>query len=53
MKSKEPLSGFIPTRCLIGSGKEKEPWKEKSKDKKRKKDYSKERSRKRGENIYD
>ena len=54
----EPLSGFIPTRSLIstkeihlrglkGSGKDKEPWKEKSKDKKRKKDWSKDRERKR------
>ena len=45
----ETLSGFIPTRCLVGSGKDKEPWKEKSKDKSKKKDYSKERSRKRGD----
>ena len=54
----ETLSGFIPTRSLIstkeihlrglkGSGKDKEPWKEKSKDKKRKKDWSKDRERKR------
>ena len=49
----EPLSGFVPTRSLIGSGKDKEPWKEKSKSKDRKKDYSKERSRKRGEYNYD
>ena len=47
----ETLSGFIPTRCLVGSGKDKEPWKEKSKDKKRKKDWSKERERKKG--FYD
>ena len=49
MKSKETLSGFIPTLSLIGSGKDKQPYKEKSKSKDRKKDYSKERSRKRGE----
>ena len=47
----ETLSGFVPTRSLVGSGKEKEPWKEKSKDKKRKKDWSKERERKKG--FYD
>ncbi len=51
MKSKEPLSGFIPTRSLVGSGKDKEPWKEKSKDKKKKRDWSKERERKKG--FYD
>lgn len=49
MKATETLSGFVPTRSLVGSGKNKEPWKEKSKDKKRKKDWSKERSRKRGD----
>ena len=49
MKSNETLSGFIPTRSLVGSGKDKQPYKEKSKDKSKKKDYSKERSRKRGE----
>ena len=51
MKSKEPLSGFIPTRSLVGSGKDKEPYKEKSKskDKSKKKDYSDARKRKRGE----
>ena len=43
----ETLSGFIPTRSLIGSGKDKEPWKEKSKDKSKKKDYKNERARKR------
>ena len=48
MKTNEILSGFIPNRSLIGSGKDKEPWKEKSKDKKRKKDWSKERDKKRG-----
>ena len=53
MKSKETLSGFIPTRSLVGSGKDKEPWKEKSKDKSKKKDYSDARRRKRGENSYD
>ena len=47
MKTKEPLSGFVSTRSLLGYGKDKEPYKEKSKDKKKKKDYSKERSRKR------
>ena len=47
----ETLSGFIPTRSLVGSGTDKEPWKEKSKDKKRKKDWSKERERKKG--FYD
>ena len=58
MQNNETLSGFIPTRSLIrtkeihlrglkGSGKDKEPWKEKSKDKKRKKDWSKDRERKR------
>ena len=59
----ETLSGFVPTRSLVGSGKDKQPYKadstrsrpykEKSKSKDRKKDYSKERSRKRGENSYD
>ena len=64
MKSKETLSGFIPPRSLVstkeihlrglkGSGKDKEPWKEKSKDKSKKKDYSDARRRKRGENSYD
>ncbi len=43
----ETLSGFIPTRSLVGSGKDKEPWKEKSKDKSKKKDYKNERARKR------
>lgn len=52
MKTKESLSGFVSTRSLLGYGKDKEPWKEKSKDKKKKRDYSKERSRKRGE-LYD
>ena len=47
--NKETLSGFVPARSLIGSGKDKQPYKEKSKDKSKKKDYSKERSRKRGE----
>ena len=47
--NKEILSGFIPARSLVGSGKDKQPYKEKSKDKSKKKDYSKERSRKRGE----
>ena len=58
--NKETLSGFVPTRSLVstkeihlrglkGSGKDKQPYKEKSKDKSKKKDYSKERSRKRGE----
>ena len=51
MKTNETLSGFVPTRSLVGSGKDKEPWKEKSKDKKRKKDWSKERERKKG--FYD
>ena len=50
IQTNEPLSGFIPTRSLIGSGKDKEPWKEKSKDKKKKRDYSKEREKKRGWN---
>ena len=45
----ETLSGFVPTRSLVGSGKDKEPYKEKSKDKKKKRDWSQERSRKRGE----
>ena len=49
MKTKEPLSGFVSTRSLVGSGKDKQTYKEKSKDKSKKKDYSKERSRKRGE----
>ena len=53
MKSNETLSGFIPTRSLVGSGKDKEPWKDKSKDNKKKRDWSKERSRKRGEYNYD
>ena len=47
MKTKEPLSGFVSTRSLLGYSKDKEPYREKSKDKKKKKDYSKERSRKR------
>ena len=45
----ETLSGFIPTRSLVGSGKYKQPYKEKSKSKDRKKDFSDERKRKRGE----
>lgn len=49
MKTKEPLSGFVSTRSLIGSRKDREPWKEKSKDKSKKKDYSDARKRKRGE----
>ena len=49
MKTNETLSGFIPTRSLIGSGKDKQPYKEKSKSKDRKKDYSDARKRKRGE----
>ena len=44
----ETLSGCVPTRSLIVSGKDKEPWKEKSKDKKKKRDWSKERERKKG-----
>ena len=47
MKLNEIESGFIPTRNLVGYGKDKEPYKEKSKDKKKKKDYSNERNRKR------
>lgn len=50
MKTNETLSGFIPTRCLVGSGKDKQPYKEKSKSKDRKKDYSKEREKKRNWN---
>ena len=49
----ETLSGFIPTRSLVGSGKDRQPYKEKSKDKSKKKDYSDARRRKRGENSYD
>ena len=49
MKSKETLSGFIHTRSLVGSGKDKQPYKEKSKSKDRKKDFSDARKRKRGE----
>lgn len=49
MKSKETLSGFVPTRSLVGPGKDKQPYKEKSKSKDRKKDYSDARKRKRGE----
>lgn len=45
----ETLSGFIHTRSLVGSGKDKQPYKEKSKSKDRKKDYSDARKRKRGE----
>lgn len=45
--NQETFCGFIPTRNLVGYGKDKEPYKEKSKDKKRKKDYSNERQRKR------
>ena len=44
----ETLSGFIPTRSLVGSGKDKQPYKEKGKDKSKKKDYSDARRRKRG-----
>ena len=44
----ETLSGFIPTRSLVGSGKDKQPYKEKSKSKESKKDYSDARKRKRG-----
>ena len=57
MKSNETLSGFVPTRSLVGSGKDKQPYKadstrsrpykEKSKDKSKKKDYKNERARKR------
>lgn len=46
MKSNETLSGFIPTSSLVGSGKDKQPYKEKSKDKSKKKDYKNERARK-------
>ncbi len=53
MKTNEILSGFVPTRSLVGSGKDKQPYKEKSKDKSKKKDYSDARRRKRGENSYD
>ena len=53
MKTTETLSGFVPTSSLIGSGKDKQPYKEKSKSKDRKKDYSDARRRKRGENSYD
>ena len=49
MKTNETLSGFVPTRSLIDSGKDKQPYKEKSKSKDRKKDYSDARKRKRGE----
>ena len=49
MKTNEILSGFVPTRSLVGSGKDKQPYKEKSKSKDRKKDYSDARKRKRGE----
>ena len=31
----ETLSGFVPTRSLVGSGKDKQPYKEKSKSKDR------------------
>lgn len=47
MKTKEPLSGFVSIRSLLGYSKDKEPYREKSKDKKKKKDYSNERNRKR------
>ena len=47
--NKETLSGFSPTRSFVGSGKDKQPYKEKSKDKSKKKDYSDARKRKRGE----
>ena len=53
MKFQETLSGFIPTRSLVGSGKDRQPYKEKSKSKDRKKDYSDARRRKRGESNYD
>ena len=49
MKTNETFSGFVSTRSLVGSGKDKEPYKEKSKSKDRKKDFSDERKRKRGE----
>ena len=49
MKTNETLSGFVPTRSVVGAGKYNQPYKENSKDKSKKKDYSKERSRKRGE----
>ena len=45
----ETLSGFVPTRSFVGSGKDKQPYTEKSKDKSKKKDYSDARKRKRGE----
>ena len=47
MKLNEVEGGFVSTRNLVGYGKEKEPWKEKSKSKDKKKDWSKERDRKR------
>ena len=53
MKTTETLSGFVPARSLVGSGKDKQPYKEKIKSKDRKKDYSDARRRKRGENSYD
>lgn len=48
MKNKEALSGFVSTRSLLGYGKDKGPFDERSKSKRKKKDWSKERERKRG-----
>lgn len=47
MKLNEVEGGFVSTRNLVGYGKDKEPYKEKSKSKDKKKDWSKERDRKR------
>jgi len=48
MKPNDTLSGFVRTLNLLGHGKDKNPYKEKSKDKEKRKDYSNERQRKRG-----
>lgn len=48
MKPNDTLSGFVRTISLLGHGKDKMPYDEKSKSKRKKKDYSNERNRKRG-----
>lgn len=47
MKTNDTLSGFVRTISLLGHGKDKPPYKQKSKDKEKRKDYSKDRQRKR------
>lgn len=46
-KSNDTLSGFVRTIILLGHGKDKQPFNEKSKSKHKKKDYSDARRKKR------